>query len=105
MIGLILMPLMYPEALPKTDDGDLAGSAAAATAATTTAATAGAGRRSMCRGRSRFQAPTKIPQDIKMVKEEPPPPTNAGVAGMEGMGGSGAIGGILGGMGSAPARW
>jgi protein TonB len=51
-----------------------------------------------------FQAPSKIPHEIKTVKEEPPPPTNAGVAGMEGMGsGSGAIGGILGGMGNAPA--
>ena len=50
-----------------------------------------------------FQAPSKTPHEIKQVKEEPPPPTNAGVAGMEGMGSGGAIGGILGGMGSAPA--
>jgi protein TonB len=50
-----------------------------------------------------FQAPSKIPHEIKTVKEEPPPPTNAGVAGMEGMGSGGAIGGILGGMGNAPA--
>jgi protein TonB len=50
-----------------------------------------------------FQAPSKIPHEIKQVKEEPPPPTNAGVAGMEGMGGGGAIGGILGGVGAGPA--
>jgi protein TonB len=50
-----------------------------------------------------FQAPSKIPHEIKTVKEEPPPPsTVAGVAGMEGMGGGG-IGGVLGGMGNAPA--
>src|SRR5690242_20443611 len=50
-----------------------------------------------------FEAPTKIPHEIKQVKEEPPPPTNQGVAGMEGMGSGGAIGGILGGVGSGPA--
>jgi periplasmic protein TonB len=50
-----------------------------------------------------FEAPTKIPHEIKQVKEEPPPPSNvAGVAGMEGLGGGG-IGGVLGGMGNAPA--
>ena len=53
-----------------------------------------------------FQAPSKIPHEIKVVKEEPPPPPPGGVAGMEGMAGGsagGAIGGILGGVGpSAP---
>ena len=55
-----------------------------------------------------LHAPTKIPKDIKMIKEDaaPPPPSAAGVAGMGGMAG-GAPGGILGGMpggsGSGPA--
>lgn len=44
-----------------------------------------------------LHAPTKIPKDIKMVKEDaPPPPAGAGVAGMSGMGG--APGGVFGGM-------
>jgi protein TonB len=45
-----------------------------------------------------LHAPTKIPKDIKMIKEEaPPPPSSGGVAGMSGMSG-GAPGGILGGV-------
>jgi protein TonB len=52
-----------------------------------------------------LHAPTKIPKDIKMLKEDAaPPPQMAGVAGMSGMGGgSGVAGGVLGGIGSAPA--
>jgi protein TonB len=52
-----------------------------------------------------LHAPTKIPKDIKMLKEEAaPPPQMAGVAGMSGMGsGSGAPGGVMGGFGTAPA--
>ena len=48
---------------------------------------------------SGLHAPTKIPKDIKMMKDDAPPPP-AGVAGM-GMGpaGSGAPGGVFGGMG------
>jgi protein TonB len=51
-----------------------------------------------------LHAPTKIPKDIKMLKEDAaPPPTVAGVAGMAGMGGgSGVPGGVMGGMGTAP---
>ena len=49
-----------------------------------------------------FDAPTKIPHEIKQVKEEPPPPTEtAGVLGGTGSGGS--LGGVLGGIGNAPA--
>lgn len=45
-----------------------------------------------------LHAPTKIPKDIKMIKEEaPPPPSTGGVAGMSGMAG-GAPGGIMGGV-------
>ena len=51
-----------------------------------------------------LHAPTKIPKDIKMLKEDAAPPTMAGVAGMSGMGsGSGVPGGVMGGIGNAPA--
>ena len=54
-----------------------------------------------------LHAPTKIPKDIKMLKEDAaPPPQVAGVAGMSGMSGGsagGVPGGVLGGMGNAPA--
>lgn len=53
-----------------------------------------------------LHAPTKIPKDIKMIKEEaPPPPSVAGVAGMSGMAGGsagGVLGGMPGGMGNGP---
>ena len=52
-----------------------------------------------------LHAPTKIPKDIKMLKEEAaPPPQTAGVAGMSGMSGSGSANGIAGalGLGTAP---
>jgi protein TonB len=50
-----------------------------------------------------LHAPTKIPKDIKMVKEEAAPQM-AGVAGMSGMGsGTGVPGGVMGGIGNAPA--
>jgi protein TonB len=52
-----------------------------------------------------LHAPTKIPKDIKMLKEDAAPPQQmAGVAGMSGMGGSGggALGGVMGGIGNGP---
>jgi protein TonB len=51
-----------------------------------------------------LHAPTKIPKDIKMLKEDAaPPPPGVGVAGMSGMGsGSGVLGGVMGGIGTAP---
>jgi protein TonB len=52
-----------------------------------------------------LHAPTKIPKDIKMLKEDAAPPQQmAGVAGMSGMGGSagGVLGGVMGGVGTAP---
>ena len=42
-----------------------------------------------------LHAPTKIPKDIKMIKEDAAPPTSVGVAGMAGMG-SGSGGGVAG---------
>ena len=50
-----------------------------------------------------LHAPTKIPKDIKMLKEDAAPPT-MGVAGMSGMGsGSGSALGVMGGIGTAPS--
>ena len=53
---------------------------------------------------NQLTAPTRIPHEIRMVKEEAAPPS-AGVAGMEGMGGSagGVMGGVLGSLGTGPA--
>jgi protein TonB len=54
---------------------------------------------------NQLQAPSKIPKEIKQIKESAAPPSMAGVAGMEGMGGGtagGVMGGILGGIGSGP---
>ena len=54
---------------------------------------------------NQLQAPSKIPKDIKQIKESAAPPAMAGVSGMEGMGGGtagGVMGGILGGIGSGP---
>jgi protein TonB len=55
---------------------------------------------------NQLQAPSKIPKDIKQIKESSAPPAMAGVSGMEGMGGGsagGVMGGILGGIGNGPA--
>jgi protein TonB len=51
-----------------------------------------------------LHAPTKIPKDIKQVKDEAPPTQMAGVAGMSGMGGAGGgvLGGVMGGIGNGP---
>ncbi len=50
-----------------------------------------------------LHAPTKIPKDIKMVKDEAPPSQVAGMGVMGGMGSaSGALGGVMGGIGNAP---
>jgi protein TonB len=55
---------------------------------------------------NQLQAPSKIPKEIKQIKESAAPPSMAGVSGMEGMGGGtagGVMGGILGGIGTGPA--
>src|ERR1700679_4100283 len=55
---------------------------------------------------NQLQAPSKIPKEIKQIKESAAPPSMAGVSGMEGMGSGtpgGVMGGILGGIGSGPA--
>ena len=53
-----------------------------------------------------LHAPTKIPKDIKMIKEEAaPPPASMGVMGSGMPGGStgGTLGGMFGGAGNGPA--
>ena len=54
---------------------------------------------------NQLTAPTKIPKNINMVKQDAaPPPSMGGVAGMDGMAGGsagGVMGGILGGIGNA----
>jgi protein TonB len=48
---------------------------------------------------SGLHAPTKIPKDIKMVKDEPAPPSQAaGVVGMAGGMAGGQAGGVMGGI-------
>jgi protein TonB len=102
VIGLILWPLMHLESLPKNMMATLL-VAPPPPPPPPPPAPPQAPVKVHVQTVNPFEAPTKIPHEIKQVKEEPPPPTNQGVAGMEGMGSGGAIGGILGGMGSAPA--
>jgi protein TonB len=53
---------------------------------------------------NQLTAPSRIPKDIKIVKEDAAPPNpGIGVAGMEGSGSGGVMGGVLGGLGSGPA--
>ena len=96
---MILIPLLYPEALPKT----------AMTAMLTAPPPPPPAQiikpiKMVSEIDAGLHAPTKIPKDIKMLKEDAPPPTQmAGVAGMSGMGsGSGVPGGVMGGIGNAP---
>jgi protein TonB len=50
-----------------------------------------------------LHAPTKIPKDIKMVKDEAPPSVGGmGVMGGMGSATGGALGGVMGALGSAP---
>jgi protein TonB len=96
---MILIPLLYPEALPKN----------AMTAMLTAPPPPPPQQivkpiKMVSEIDQGLHAPTKIPKDIKMLKEDAPPPTMAGVAGMAGMGsGNGALGGVMGGIGNVPA--
>ena len=93
LVLLILIPLIYPEALPKAAMQTALSLRPAAAAA---AAAAAAGEVKVVHVQSEMMnnqltAPTRIPHDIKMVAEkEAPPIAGFGVAGMEGLGGSGA---------------
>jgi len=91
---LILIPLLYPEALPKT----------ALTALLTAPPPPPpppqqkvAEVKIVSEIDSGLHAPTKIPKEIKMLKEEAAPSAGAGVQGMQGMG-NGTGGGVQGGL-------
>jgi protein TonB len=106
LIGLILYPLFHLESLPKQMMATLLTAPAPPPPPPPPPPPAAPVPKIKVQTVDPFQAPSKIPHEIKVVKEEPPPPPPGGVAGMEGMAGGsggGAIGGILGGMGpSAP---
>ncbi len=92
MLLLILIPLIYPEALPKAAMQTALVCAAAATTATA-ASSAPPEAVHVVHVQSEMMnnqltAPTRIPHNIKMVAEkEAPPSSSFGVAGMEGLGG------------------
>src|ERR1700733_11807955 len=92
---MILIPLLSPEALPKTAmTGMLPPPPQQIVKPVKMVSEVDQG----------LHAPTKIPKDIRKLKEEAPPSQMAGVAGMGGMGsGSGVPGGVMGGIGNAPA--
>ena len=98
---MILIPLIYPEALPH----ELADGIDFGTASTLRrlpppppppAARGETGDPHVSEIDQGLHAPTKIPKDIKMIKEDAaPPPPSMGVAGMAGMAG-GSPGGVFG---------
>jgi periplasmic protein TonB len=109
---LVLIPLIYPEALPKAamqmalvapppPPPPPAPPAAAAPAAAAVHAVHAQSEMM----NNQLTAPTRIPHTIKMVAgKEAPPSSGFGVAGMEGLGGgsaNGVIGGLFGGTTTA----
>ena len=103
LAALILYPLIYPEALPKAMMATLL-VAPPPPPPPPPPPTVHVEKVVSELLNNQLTAPTKIPHEIKMVKEEAAPPS-AGVAGMEGMGGSagGVMGGVLGSLGTGPA--
>ena len=102
--ALILIPLIYPEALPKAAMSTLL--VAPPPPPPPPPAPVHIQKVVSEMLNNQLTAPTKIPKDIKMVKDDSPPaPAGAGVAGMDGMAGgaAGGIGSILGGIGTGPA--
>jgi protein TonB len=96
---LIVIPLIYPEALPNQALATLL--VAPPPPPPPEVKVVQVHVESMA---DQLTAPTKIPHTIKMVKDEAPPPAT-GVSGMSGLGGGsgeGVIGGILGSMGNGP---
>jgi len=91
--ALILIPLLNPEALP------VASLTASLTAPPPPPPEAVHPVKMVSELDQGLHAPTKIPKDIKMMKDDAPPPPSGGVAGMGMAGGSGAPGGVFGGMG------
>ena len=101
---MILIPLLYPEALPKTAMTAMLTAPPPPPPPPPPPAQIIKPIKMVSEVDQGLHAPTKIPKDIKMLKEDAPPPTQmAGVAGMSGMGsGSGVPGGVMGGIGTAP---
>ena len=101
LAALILYPLIYPEALPKAMMTTLL---VAPPPPPPPPAPVHPVKVVSEMINNQLTAPTKIPHDIKIVKEEAPPPAaGIGVAGMEGSGSGGVMGGVLGGLGTGPA--
>jgi protein TonB len=107
LAALILYPLIYPEALPKAMMSMMLTAPAPPPPPPPPPPPAAPVHIKVVSEmlNNQLTAPTKIPHDIKMVKEDAaPPPAGFGVAGMEGSGsGNGVMGGILGGLGTGPA--
>src|SRR6201999_2022724 len=105
--ALILIPLIYPEALPKAAMTTLLVAPPPPPPPPPPPAPVHVVKVVSEMLNNQLTAPTKIPKEIKMVKEDAaPPPSMGGVAGMDGMAGGsagGVMGGILGGIGSGPA--
>ncbi len=99
LVLLILIPLIYPEALPKGCHADAAVCPAATAASASAAASAGGVHVVHVQSEmmnNQLTAPTRIPHNITMVAEKEAPPSSFGVAGMEGLGGSSS--GVMGSM-------
>src|ERR1700686_2327160 len=102
LLLLVLIPLIYPEALPKT--AMLTQLVAPPPPPPPPEAIKIVHVQSEMMN-NQLTAPTRIPHDIKMVAEKEAPPTSGfGVAGMEGLGGSsgGAIGSLFGSGNNSP---
>ena len=97
---MILIPLIYPEALPKTAMTAMLTAPPPPPPPPPPQVKVAAVK--IVQMDNTFHAPTKIPHDIKEVHEEAAPSDS--VAGMSGMGGpGGALGGIMGALGTGPA--
>ena len=92
---LILIPLLYPEALPRTALTALLTAPPPPPPPPPQAKVAEV--KIVSEIDSGLHAPTKIPKEIKMLKEEAAPSSGTGVQGMQGMG-SGTGGGVQGGL-------
>ena len=93
---IILIPLIYPEALPKAMMQTLLVAPPPPPPPPPAAPVHVVHVQSEMMN-NQLVAPTKIPKDIKNVKEQEAPPQSFGVAGMEGLG-NGAPGGVIGGL-------
>jgi periplasmic protein TonB len=106
LLLLVLIPLIYPEALPKAamqmalvapPPPPPPPPPPAAAAAPAQAVRVVHAQSEMMN--NQLMAPVRIPRAIKMVAgKEAPPSSGFGVAGMEGLGGSGSANGVIGGL-------